>query len=260
MSIGFAIQENTHCESRFDPAVGKNEREQLILDHSIMVRSTAARLFPRLPNGISQDDLYSAGIIGLMDAIEKYKPSTGIPFHNYAKIRVRGAMLDEIRAMDWVPRSLRQKNATLEQACIALFQKLGRHPSEDEIAEQMGVPLEVCRRMLDETKGVSLLPSDILEIAQNEDEFSSLASEGEEPFRIAHFKQLKTHLARAIRDLTKREQLILSLYYYEELTMKEIGAVLDYTESRISQIHTGAVFKLRASLAEKLSREDLPGI
>jgi RNA polymerase sigma factor FliA len=259
MQIGIAAQKNTHFVRRFDPSVGPDERERLILDHSNMVRTTATRLLARLPNGVSHDDLYSAGIIGLIDAIEKYNPATGIPFHHYAKIRVRGAMLDEIRSMDWVPRSLRQKNAALEQACIALLQKLGRQPSEDEIAEQMDIPLEVCRRMLDETKGVSLLPADIQEIVRNEHESLSLASEREEPFRQTHIMQLRSQLAKAIRGLTKKEQLVLSLYYYEELTMKEIGAVLDYTESRISQIHTGAVIKLRASLVGKLSREDLPG-
>lgn len=251
-------QENAHGIRRSNPATSPAEKDRLILEHSSMVRFMAARLMGKLPDCISQDDLYSAGIIGLIDAINKYNPATGIPFRSYAKIRVRGAMLDEIRSMDWVPRSLRQKNAALEQACSTLLQKLGRYPSEDEIAEQMSISLEACRRMLDETKGVSLLPADILDIVRNELESSSLATEKEGPFRQILLKQLGSKLAEAIRELSEKEQLVLSLYYNEELTMKEIGAVLDYTESRISQIHSGAVIKLRASLATKLSREDLP--
>jgi RNA polymerase sigma factor for flagellar operon FliA len=258
MPIESAAQKNTFTGQSF-PVAAPDEKEQLILEHCAMVRAIAARLLARISGWVSQDDLYSAGIIGLIDAINKYDPATGIPFRHYAKIRVRGAMLDEIRSMDWVPRSLRQKNAALEQACTTLLQKLDRYPSADEIAQQMGVSLETCHRMLDETKGVTLLPADILELVQNEYESPSLASEKEEPFRQTHIKELGSHLAKAIRSLNKKEQLILSLYYEEELTMKEIGAVLDYTESRISQIHSGAVIKLRASLSKKISMEDLPG-
>jgi len=234
------------------------DKERMILQHSDLVKYMALRLVSRLPNNIQVDDLYNAGIIGLIDAIDKFDPGQGIQFETYAKIRIRGAMLDEIRSMDWVPRSLRQKSSELERTCLALEQRLGRDASDEEIADQLGISMESYFKLLDEIKGISILPEDIHDAFQENRGSAFLATESDELFRLIHQKELRAHLAEAIRSLSEKEQQVLALYYYEELTMKEVGAVLGYTESRISQIHTKAVLRLRTRLARKLRREDLP--
>ncbi len=237
----------------------QNDKDRAILEHSDLVKYIALRLISRLPDHISIDDLISAGILGLIDAIEKYDASQGIPFEYYAKIRIKGAMLDEIRAMDWVPRSLRQKNGTLEKACAALEQRLGRDPTEEEVADELQVSMEDFHKLLDETKGISFLPENIHEVIRENRESNMLASGPEELFDNAYRHEIQKHLAEAISSLSEKEQVVLSLYYYEELTMKEIGLTLGYTESRISQIHTKAVIKLKTRLAKRLRPEDLPG-
>lgn len=241
-----------------EAASAGTDKEEMVLRNSDLVKFMALRLVSRLPNNIQVDDLYSAGIIGLIDAIDKFDPGQGIQFETYAKIRVRGAMLDEIRSMDWVPRSLRQKSSELERTCLALEQRLGRDASDEEIAEQLGVSLESYYELLDEIKGISILPADIQDALQENKPNTFLATESDALFRLIHQKELKVHLAEAIRSLSEKEQQVLALYYFEELTMKEVGVVLGYTESRISQIHTKAVLRLRTRLARKLRREDLP--
>jgi len=241
-----------------DRRMSREQKEQLILQHCQMVKYMALRLASRLPDNIQMDDLFNAGVIGLIDAIDKFDPGQGILFESYAKIRVRGAMLDEVRAMDWVPRSLRQKSAEIERACVALEQKLGRSASDEEMAQELGGSLEDYYKLLDDIKGISILPEDIQDAVLECSGFPMLATRPDELERVIHRKELKAHLAEAIASLPEKEQLVLSLYYYEELTMKEIGAVLGYTESRISQIHTKAVIKLRARLARTLKKEDLP--
>lgn len=252
-------RKNPYQNQVFESCPIHGDKERAILEHSDLVRYIALRLISRLPDHISIDDLISAGILGLIDAIEKYDASQGIPFEYYAKIRIKGAMLDEIRAMDWVPRSLRQKSGVLERACASLEQRLGRDPSEEEIAEELRMSMGELHKLLDETKGVTFLPENIHEVIRENRESQALASGPEELFDSAYRHELQQHLADAIRGLAEKEQLVLSLYYYEELTMKEIGVTLGYTESRISQIHTKAVLKLKTRLGKKLRPEDLPG-
>ncbi len=237
----------------------QSDKERAVLEHSDLVKYIALRLISRLPDHISVDDLISAGVLGLIDAIEKYDSSQGIPFAYYAKIRIKGAMLDEIRAMDWVPRSLRQKSGALEKASAAIEQRLGRDPTEEEIAQELQVSVDDFHKMLDETKGISFLPENIHDVIRENRESHLLSSGSEELFDNAYRKEIQKHLAEAIGSLAEKEQLVLSLYYYEELTMKEIGLTLGYTESRISQIHTKAIIKLKSRLAKKLKPEDLPG-
>mgnify|MGYP000849573842 CR=1 FL=1 len=234
------------------------DRDEAIVKHSGVVKYMALRLAARLPAHVAADDLINAGMIGLIDAFEKFDPSQGISFPSYAKIRIRGAMLDEIRAMDWVPRSLRQKSNELSKTCQMLEQRLGRSPVDEEIASELQITCEQLYKLLDEIKGISLAPEDILDAVGEGKVNSSLASESDEVFQKTYRAELKKHLADAIGSLSKKEQQLLSLYYYEELTMKEIGAVMDYTESRISQIHTKAILKLRGRLSRRLKREDLP--
>ena len=212
-----------------------------------------------MPDHIAVDDLMSAGVLGLIDAIEKYDSSQGIPFEYYAKIRIKGAMLDEIRSMDWVPRSLRQKSSMMEKACVGLEQRLGRDPTEEEIAAELDVEMDEFHKLLDEIKGISFLPENIHDVIRENRESHMLSSGSDDLFDAAYRKEIRDHLAEAITGLSEKEQLVLSLYYYEEATMKEIGAALGYTESRISQIHTKAVLKLKTKLVRRLRAEDLPG-
>jgi RNA polymerase sigma factor FliA len=250
---------NHHCSSRkAGGELRKEDKEQLILQHSDLVKYAALRLASRLPCSVQFDDLFNAGVIGLMDAIDKFDVSLGIQFQSYAKIRIKGAMLDEIRSMDWVPRSLRQKSNELQKVYAGLEQKLGREPADEEMAAHMALSLGEYYKLLEESRIISLLPEDIGNIAQDDQCQYALPSESEELFQRIYRRELKAHLAEAIATLPKKEQLVLALYYQEELTMKEIGKVLGYTESRICQIHTKAVLKLRTRLSRKLKKEDLP--
>ncbi|MFZ0945779.1 MAG: FliA/WhiG family RNA polymerase sigma factor [Syntrophobacteraceae bacterium] len=237
-----------------------SERDKAVMEHSDLVRYVAFRLISRLPDHIAVEDLISAGVLGLMDAIEKYDSCQGIPFEYYAKIRIKGAMLDEIRSMDWVPRSLRQKSSLVEKACVNLEQRLGRDPTEEETAAELNLDMDEFHKLLDEIKGISFLPENIHDFVRENRESHAFCSGSEELFEATYREEIRVHLAQAIAGLAEKEQLVLSLYYYEELTMKEIGAMLGYTESRISQLHTKAVLKLKTRLARKLKAEDLPGI
>jgi RNA polymerase sigma factor for flagellar operon FliA len=234
------------------------EKEDTILRHCNLIKYMALRLASRLPAHISVDDLFNAGIIGLMDAIDKFDPAQQIQFKTYAKIRIRGAMLDEIRSMDWVPRSLRQKSSVLEKTFLTLEERLGRQPNDEELASELNISLQGYFKLLDEIKGISLIPVEIQDVLQEGRGDGHLAIHAEGPFQTVHREQIRRKLAEAIRSLSKNEQLVLALYYQEELTMKEIGAVMGYTESRISQLHTRAILRLRARLVRVLKRDDLP--
>ena len=253
-----SLMRNPYQMHMMESGMSSDEKEQLILQHRKLVKYMALRLISRLPDHVSIDDLYSAGIIGLIDAIDKYDATQGIPFEYHAKIRIRGAMLDEIRAMDWIPRSLRQKGNLLEKTCLALEQRLGRYPSDEEIAEELHVDIDEYHRLLDETKGISLLPENVHDAVCESKEAVHLASQTDELFHQTYQREIQKVLAEVITSLPHKEQVILSLYYHEELTMKEIGAVMGFTESRISQIHTKAILKLRTRLAKRLGRDDLP--
>lgn len=238
---------------------GASERkEEIILRHLPMVKYLALHLASRLPADVSAEDLFNAGIIGLMDAIDRYDPNQQSQFKTYAKIRVKGAMLDEIRSMDWIPRSLRQKSHSLETTTLALTDRLGREPTDEEVAEALGITIDAYYKLLDELKGISLLPVEIMDALQESKTEEKLGTHQDGPFQNVYREQIRRMLSEAITSLPKNEQLVLSLYYYEELTMKEIGLVLGYTESRISQLHTKAILRLRTKLARKLKKDDLP--
>jgi RNA polymerase sigma factor for flagellar operon FliA len=238
---------------RVDPAW----QEQMVLQYAPLIKYIASRLALRLPSHISQDDLVSSGIIGLMDAIQKFDPSKNINFKTYAEFRIKGAMLDELRSLDWTPRSVRKKSHLLENAYGQLQKSLGRPAEAEEVAQLLGLELEEFHQLLDETKAVSLVAlegrkigsgnlglaeSDLPEVLQDENVRDS--------FLEVHFAELQEIMVRAIESLPDKEKLLISLYYYEELTMKEIGEIMGYTESRISQLHTQAVYRLRHKLRE----------
>jgi RNA polymerase sigma factor for flagellar operon FliA len=238
---------------RVDPAW----QEQMVLQYAPLIKYIASRLALRLPSHISQDDLVSSGIIGLMDAIRKFDPAKNINFKTYAEFRIKGAMLDELRSLDWTPRSVRKKFHLLENAYGQLQKSLGRPAEAEEVAQLLGLELEEFHQLLEETKAVSLVAlegrkigsgnqglaeNDLTEILQDEKVRDS--------FLEIHFAELRENMVCAIETLPDKEKLLISLYYYEELTMKEIGEIMGYTESRISQLHTQAMYRLRHKLRE----------
>jgi RNA polymerase sigma factor for flagellar operon FliA len=212
----------------------------------------------KLPSHIQAEDLISAGIIGLIDALDKFNPAREVQFKTYAQIRIQGAIKDELRSLDWASRSVRQKAKRLEQAYATLEQDLGRPPSSEEVASSMGIEMEEFGEMLDDVKGTSLVSlEDIGQAAMSEEKSplmdALLTRQDQDPLEALNLQDLKKALVGAITELPEKERLVLSLYYYDELTMKEVGKVLSLTESRISQLHTQAVLRLRGKLKAYLA-------
>ncbi|VAX21445.1 RNA polymerase sigma factor for flagellar operon [hydrothermal vent metagenome] len=241
--------------------LGTPEADQLIVEYSPLIKYIAHRLAIRLPSHIELDDLISSGVIGLIDAIEKFDPTKETQFKTYAEIRVRGAMLDDLRSQDWVPRSVRQKASAISQAYAALEQKLGRPAEDEEIAEAMEISLEEFHELLQQAAGQAILSVEDLggvsKDGEKRDFMEVLAGTKEtDPETLTRLEEIRSIIAKAIDMLPEKERLVVSLYYYEELTMKEIGEVLGITESRISQIHTKCVFRLRAKLRKFITSEE----
>ncbi|MBA3013426.1 MAG: FliA/WhiG family RNA polymerase sigma factor [Proteobacteria bacterium] len=233
------------------------KRDELILTYTPLIKYIATRLASRLPTNISLDDLISSGIIGLIDSIDKFDITKNVQFKTYAEFRIKGAMLDELRSLDWVPRSVRGKIHQLEHATSTMEQKLGRSATDEEMAQTMNISLDEFHKLLDETKSISFMDIDLL--TQNSTDlrgsnFSDFMEQDSlDPFLALSFSQIRDLVAQAVSELSHKEQLVISLYYFEELTMKEIGLVLDYTESRISQMHSKAVLRLRSKLKKNFS-------
>jgi RNA polymerase sigma factor for flagellar operon FliA len=227
------------------------KRDRLIMEHAPLVKYIAHRIAMRLPPQIDIDDLINSGVLGLMDAIEKFDPSKEVKFKTYAEIRIKGAILDELRAMDWIPRSIRKVINRLVDAYHELEQQLGRPAKDEEIAEQLGVKMGEFYQLLKQSAGVPLVSLDGL--VDHEEKKRSVLSCLEDPksanaFGILGLNEMKDVIAKAIDDLPEKEKQVVSLYYYDELTMKEIGKVLNLTESRVSQIHTKAVLRLKVRI------------
>lgn len=233
--------------------INPGDKERLILEYAPTIKYIAQRIAARLPPHIGMDDLMNAGVIGLIDAIEKYDPSRDNTFKTYAEFRIRGAMLDELRSLDWVPRSVRQKETALERAYEELERNLGRTAQDEEVAELLAIPLEDFHDWLSQVRGVSLLSLEAPGLRSTDGEAVNLldlvaTDEIEGPAQVVQAQRLKAAIAEAIDELPYQEKVVISLYYYEELTMKEIGKVLEITESRVSQIHTKSIFHLRTKL------------
>ena len=235
-------------------------REEVIIQYSPMIKYVANRIAMRLPPHIEVDDLISVGVLGLMDAISKYDSSRGAKFKTYAEFRVRGAILDELRSMDWVPRPIRQKASKVDKVVQGLQAKLRRTPEDEEVAKEMGLSLDQFHETLNETKSIPIFSLEDLGIAKESGDQQSLldclaGKADADPQTQIRLIELKEIIAKAIDALPEKERLMVSLYYYEELTMKEIGAVLDITESRVSQIHSKAVYRLRTKLKAIIAEE-----
>jgi len=229
------------------------ERNEIIEEYLPLVRFVATRLSTRLPSQVELDDLIDAGVLGLIDAIEKFDESRRIRFKTYAEFRIKGAMLDELRALDWVPRSTRQKAHKLEQAYAHLEGSFGRPAADHEVVEHLGITFDEFYDLLREASGISLVSLD--ELRHDGDEnyernlLEFLANPEElDPAELLNLDQVYHIVADAIDNLPEKERLVVSLYYHDELTMKEIGAILGITESRVSQIHTKAILRLRSKL------------
>jgi RNA polymerase sigma factor FliA len=234
------------------------ERDQLIIRYAPWVKFIALRMAAKLPSHIQAEDLISAGIIGLINALDKFNPAREVQFKTYAQIRIQGAIKDELRALDWASRSMRQKVKRLEHAYAILEQELGRPPASEEVANSLGIEMDEFEEMLDDVKGTSLVSLE--ELGQgpaSEDKTNFLEAlltrEDQDPLEVLNLQDLKKALSLAIGELPEKERLVLSLYYFEDLTMKEVGKVLNLTESRISQLHTQTVLRLRSKLKAYLA-------
>jgi len=237
-------------------SISNKLRDQLITDYAPLIRFIAQRIALRLPPNIDIDDLVSSGIIGLMDAIDKYDPSRDNKFRTYAEFRIRGAILDELRSQDWVPRSVRDKAKKIEKTNARLEQERGRAVSEREISKDLGIPLDRYHRMLARVRTVMLVPIDESTGSSQLDQRTLLEcmdnAAPKNPFVHLKIKNLKKTLKDTIEALPDKQKLVISLYYYEELNLKEIGKILNVTESRVSQIHTQALGKLQSKLGISL--------
>jgi RNA polymerase sigma factor for flagellar operon FliA len=232
-------------------------RERLILHYSPLVKYVAGRVGVGLPPNIEQADLVSYGIFGLIDAIEKFDLERAIKFETYAISRIKGAIIDELRAIDWIPRSVRYKAREVEKAYAALEAKLHRTPTEVEVASELGISLDDLHTIFSQVSFVNVIALDeLLNVGGERGDKLSLVdtledTKAEDPVEVFETEETKYLLSRAINTLPEREKIVVTLYYYEGLTLAEIGQVLGVTESRICQMHTKAVLQLRAKLAEQ---------
>ena len=236
-----------------DP-VANETRDRLVMEHVPLVKSMAQRLAQRLPSQVELSDLVSVGVLGLIDAAGRYKPASGVPFDAFARRRVQGAMLDSLRELDWAPRSLRRLRREVDTAVASLRRKHGREPEEKDIAAEMGLAVAEYEKTLEQLRMLDIgairsldAPSEDgtprVELCVDPDEGAALQLER---------KELRAHLAQAIQRLPERERQILALYYEEELTLAEIGEVIGVCESRVSQLRSLAVSRLRTALRESL--------
>ena len=227
--------------------VSLGEREAILRRYLPLVRRVARRFLGRAAPHADLDDLVAWGACGLLDALDRYDPTREALFATYARFRIRGAILDQLRQLDWVPRSVRQKAAAVERVARILETRLGRPASEEEMARGLGLSLAAYRDVLGRIAPVTLVSLDALGFGAGDDDLPLERTEPD-PLRGLLRRERLLLVARAIGRLPERDQLLLSLYYRDDLTMKEVGAVLGLTESRVSQLHTSAMLRLRATL------------
>jgi RNA polymerase sigma factor FliA len=240
-------------------------RDRLILTYAPLVKFVAGRLGSGLPAHVEENDLVSYGLLGLIGAIERYDPDRDVKFETYAIARIKGSIIDELRALDWVPRSVRSRARDIERAIAALEAKLHRAPTDEEIAERLGITEAELEDSLTDISRSSIAALDELwTISSSSGDQVSLMEtiedpQGPEPQSALAQTELREALGEAIARLPEREKLVITLYYYEELTLREIGEVLGVTESRVSQLHTKAILRLKARLAGSPARPSLDG-
>jgi RNA polymerase sigma factor for flagellar operon FliA len=242
-----------------DPGI----RDRLILTYAPLVKYVAGRLGSGLPAHVDEGDLVSYGLLGLIGAIERYEPDRDVKFETYAIARIKGAIIDELRAMDWVPRSVRSRARDIERAIGELEAKLGRAPTDEEIAKKLGVSEDELEESLSEISRSSIAALDELWTVSGSggDQIALIDTiedtDAPDPQSTLSQTEMREAIADAIARLPEREKLVVTLYYYEELTLREIGEVLGVTESRVSQLHTKAILRLKARLAGSTARASL---
>ncbi len=243
-----------------DPKV----KDEIVIEYAPLVKYIAQKIASRLPSNIELDDLISCGVIGLMDAIKKFDPSRDNKFKTYAEFRIRGSVLDELRSQDWVPRSIREKAKLVERTYAKLESRLGRPATDEEMCKELKLTQDEFYDLLNKAKSVSLLNIDDSTTFNRGDKklMAGLMenNRSNNPFSLVSYKNSRDKIKEGILSLPEKQRLVLSLYYYEDLNLKEIGQVLAVTESRVSQLHTQAIMKLRSKLKNVFeSPEDLAG-
>ncbi len=233
-------------------STGTLRKPDSIKEYAPLVKRIAHHMMSKLPASVQLDDIIQAGLIGLMDAINRYEEEQGVKFETYATQRIRGAMLDELRSNDWLPRGVRRSQRKIETALRALEQKFGRSPKEREVAAEMGVTLEEYQTLLQEARGCQLL---YIEDFNDEDREGGFLERNttrpeSDPLASLHDERFRKALVAAIEKLPEREKLLMSLYYEKDLNFREIAAVMGVTESRICQLHTQAVARLRTKMKD----------
>jgi RNA polymerase sigma factor for flagellar operon FliA len=258
---GTTMQEAARQVKAYEAVIQhSSSRDELILEHMPQIKYIAHRISAKLPSHVELNDLVSAGVLGLLDAVEKFDPTRGVKFKTYAELRVKGAILDSLRNLDWAPRSLRKRSKDLEKVYKELEQRLGRPASDKEVCDELAISLEEFYELVDQIKGLNL--GSFHEMASQEDDRNSEPlikyipdAPQMDPFFVFHKSEIRNMLGGAIDALPKKERLVVSLYYFDELTMKEIGKVLGVNESRVSQLHTKAMLRLRTKL-RKIKGDD----
>jgi RNA polymerase sigma factor for flagellar operon FliA len=247
--------------SRYKKKGDETARERLVLAYSPLVKFVAGRMSSGLPAHIEEADLISYGLLGLIGAIERFEPEREIKFETFAVARIKGSIIDELRSLDWVPRSVRAKAREIEAAHVKLERELGRTPTDDEVAGALEMSMDDFQNSLIQISNSSLVALDELWAVSDAsgDQVSLLDTMKDpsavDPARELGVSELKDRLAHAISRLPEREKLVVALYYYENLTLREIGEVLGVTESRVSQLHTKAVLRLKARLQSEAGAE-----
>jgi RNA polymerase sigma factor for flagellar operon FliA len=237
----------------------KVAKDKLLVEYAPLVKYIANRLAVNLPASVDRKDLASAGILGLIKAVETFEPERGFKFETYAGHKIRGAILDELRALDWIPRSVRQKARELQRTYAKLENDLGRIPYDDEVCEELKISMKEYEDILSD-----VAPATLISLEESMPDRGSDSKElrvidtiedpgSSNPLKELGFIEVKNILKEAIANLPENEKLVVALYHYEELTLKEIGVVLDITESRVSQIHSKAILKLRSKLIQRIN-------
>ncbi|TVR03406.1 MAG: RNA polymerase sigma factor WhiG [Spirochaetaceae bacterium] len=228
-------------------------REMLVKQYAPLVKYVAGKVAVGMPHNVEFDDLVGYGVFGLFDAIEKFDPDKHVKFKTYAVTRIRGAIFDELRSIDWVPRSVRQKTREIEETVRRLEASLGRPATDEEIARDLGITVRELEKLMMKISGTSILSLNDVWYTGDDNDKVSIADSIESPHSlnpdvIVEKEEIKRVIVQSIQELPEKEKTVLVLYYYEDLTLKEIGQVLEVTESRISQLHTKAILRLRAKL------------
>ncbi len=225
-------------------------REQLILEYANVVNLVAGRLSMYLGYTVEYDDLVGYGIFGLIDAIDKFDMQKNVKFETYASLRIRGAILDQIRKMDWIPRTLRQKQKKMETAAASLEAAYGRPATADEIADELGISREEYEGWKSEAEFTNMVSLDDYLEQGSEGRMETFGAKFQQPEKVVQKQELKEMLVEALKTLTENEQKVITFYYYEELTLKEISQILSVSESRVSQLHTKALQKIKNQLGD----------